>query len=34
MDFGKIVWGTVDWIGLAQERDKWRASEFGNEPFG
>jgi hypothetical protein len=21
----EIVWGSVDWIGLAQERDKWRA---------
>jgi hypothetical protein len=25
MDFGKIGWGGVDWIGLAQDRDKWRA---------
>jgi hypothetical protein len=22
LDFG---WGDVDWIGLAQDRDKWRA---------
>jgi hypothetical protein len=21
----EIVWGSVDWIGLAQVRDKWRA---------
>jgi hypothetical protein len=21
----EIVWGGVDWIGLAQGRDKWRA---------
>jgi hypothetical protein len=21
----KISWGGVDWIGLAQDRDKWRA---------
>jgi hypothetical protein len=21
----KIGWGGVDWIGLAQDRDKWRA---------
>jgi hypothetical protein len=21
----KIGWGDVDWIGLAQDRDRWRA---------
>jgi hypothetical protein len=25
MDLLKIGWGGVDWIGLAQDRDKWRA---------
>jgi hypothetical protein len=25
MDFGEIEWGGVDWIGLARDRDKWRA---------
>jgi hypothetical protein len=25
MDLGKIGWGGVDWIGLAQDRDEWRA---------
>jgi hypothetical protein len=25
MDFGEIGWGGVDWIGMAQDRDKWRA---------
>jgi hypothetical protein len=25
MDLLEIVWGCVDWIGLAQDRDKWRA---------
>jgi hypothetical protein len=25
MDLGEICWGGVDWIGLAQDRDKWRA---------
>jgi hypothetical protein len=25
MDLGEIGWGGVDWIGLAQDRDKWRA---------
>jgi hypothetical protein len=24
-DLGRIRWGVVDWIGLAQDRDKWRA---------
>jgi hypothetical protein len=25
MDLGEIVWGDVDWIDLAQDKDKWRA---------
>jgi hypothetical protein len=25
IDLGDIGWGGVDWIGLAQDRDKWRA---------
>jgi hypothetical protein len=25
MDLLEIGWGGVDWIGLAQYRDKWRA---------
>jgi hypothetical protein len=25
MDFRKMGWGDVDWIGLAQDREKWRA---------
>jgi hypothetical protein len=25
MDLLVIGWGGVDWIGLAQDRDKWRA---------
>jgi hypothetical protein len=24
-DLSEIGWGGVDWIGLAQDRDKWRA---------
>jgi hypothetical protein len=24
MDLGEIRWGGVDWIGLAQDRGKWR----------
>jgi hypothetical protein len=25
MDLVEVVWGDVDWIGLIQDRDKWRA---------
>jgi hypothetical protein len=25
MDLGEIRWGGVGWIGLAQDRDEWRA---------
>jgi hypothetical protein len=25
MDVVEIVWGDLDWIGLAQDRDQWRA---------
>jgi hypothetical protein len=25
MDPGEMRWGNIDWIGLAQGRDKWRA---------
>jgi hypothetical protein len=25
MDVEEVGWGDVDWIGLAQNRDKWRA---------
>jgi hypothetical protein len=25
MDFGKMYLASVDWIGLAQDRDRWRA---------
>jgi hypothetical protein len=32
IDVGGIGWGDVDWIGLAQDRDKWRALVFGIEP--
>jgi hypothetical protein len=24
MDLGKIGWGGVEWIGVAQDRDNWR----------
>jgi hypothetical protein len=29
---GEIGWGGANWIGLAQDRDKWRACEFDDEP--
>jgi hypothetical protein len=25
MDLGEIEWGGVDWIGLCEDRDVWRA---------
>jgi hypothetical protein len=25
MDFGEVGWGDVDWIGLVQDRNRWRA---------
>jgi hypothetical protein len=25
MDLGEVGWGDMDWIGLAQDRDRWRA---------
>jgi hypothetical protein len=25
MDLGEVRWGDVDWIGLVQDRDRWRA---------
>jgi hypothetical protein len=25
LDLGKVGWGDVDWIGLAQDKDRWRA---------
>jgi hypothetical protein len=24
-DFGEVGWGDVDWIGLAKDRNRWRA---------
>jgi hypothetical protein len=32
MDLVEVGWGDVDWIGLAQDRDRWRACEFDIEP--
>jgi hypothetical protein len=25
MDLGEVGWGDVEWIGLAQDRNRWRA---------
>jgi hypothetical protein len=25
MDLGDVEWGDVDWIGLAKDRNRWRA---------
>jgi hypothetical protein len=25
MNLGETIWGGLDWIGLAQDREKWRA---------
>jgi hypothetical protein len=25
MDFGEVGWGDVDWIGLAEDRNRWIA---------
>jgi hypothetical protein len=25
MDLGEIGWSDVDWIGLAEDKDQWRA---------
>jgi hypothetical protein len=27
MNLGEVGWGDVDWIGLAQDGDRWRALE-------
>jgi hypothetical protein len=27
MDLGEVGWGDVDWIGLAKDRNRWRAVE-------
>jgi hypothetical protein len=35
MDLVEVGWCDVDWIGLAQDRNRWRAlCEFGIEPSG
>jgi hypothetical protein len=34
MDLREIGWGGMDWIGLAQDRDQWRALVNIVIPFG
>ena len=34
MDLQEVGLGYEDWIGLAQDRDRWRALECGEEPSG
>jgi len=34
MDLQEVGCGYVDWIGLAQDRDRADACEYGNEPSG
>jgi hypothetical protein len=29
MDLGEVGWGDVDWIGLAQDRNRWRKLSSG-----
>jgi hypothetical protein len=29
-DLVEVGWGDLDWIGLAQDRDRWRALVLGN----
>jgi hypothetical protein len=28
MDLGEVGWGDVDWIGVAKDRDRWRAHAY------
>jgi hypothetical protein len=36
MYLGEVGWGDVDWVGLAEDRDRWRAlvNEVMNLPWG
>jgi hypothetical protein len=34
MDLLEIGWGGVDWIGLAQDKNKWSSCGCGYEPSG
>jgi hypothetical protein len=30
MDLGEVGWGDVDWIGLAQDRNRWIRTSGGH----
>jgi hypothetical protein len=30
MALGEVGWGDVDWIGLAQDRNRWRAGKLSS----
>jgi hypothetical protein len=34
MDLREVGWDGADWIDLAQDRDRWRAVLYGDEPSG
>jgi hypothetical protein len=34
MDLGEVRWGDVDWIGLAQDRNRRSSCKLGIEPLG
>jgi hypothetical protein len=34
MDLGEVGWSDMDWIGLAQDRNRESSCEFGIEPSG
>jgi hypothetical protein len=34
MDLGEAGWGDVDWIGLAKDRNRWRALVISVLNFG
>jgi hypothetical protein len=34
MALGEVGWGDINWISLAQDRNKWRSCECGNNTSG